>query len=73
MSGQLGWVVTLQNWAGRLPGSAGKPPPVMKKWFANRDEAERHKAKLRQRHSSQDVLICISPAAEPRKRARRAS
>jgi hypothetical protein len=73
MSGPLGWVVTRQSWAGRLPGSASKPPPVIRVWFPNRGEAERHKAELRQRNPSRDVLICLTPAAEPRKRSRRAS
>jgi hypothetical protein len=73
MSGLLGWVVTLQSWAGRPPGSAGKPPRVVRAWFADRDEAERHKAELRQRNPDRDVLICLTQAAEPRMRGRRAS
>jgi hypothetical protein len=58
----VGWTVSAQDWRGRLPGSRAKLPKTTKQWFSTREEAEQHKAHLRELNQSPNVLICVTPA-----------
>jgi hypothetical protein len=62
MSAAVGWVVSCQDFRGRLPGSRAKAPPVTRAWFATLQQAEQHKLRQRELNQSSDYLICITPA-----------
>jgi hypothetical protein len=63
MSAVMGWIVTMQDFTGRLPGSSPKLPKVTRQWFASRGEAEARKAYLRGLNPQAECLINVSPAA----------
>jgi hypothetical protein len=68
----LGWIVSLQNWNGHQLFAGKKTPKTTTKWFAERGEAEAHKAALRQQYPDVDtVLICCSLAPSVQKKRRR--
>lgn len=63
----IGWVVSWMDWTHYQIGSGQKKPPVGKKWFSDRDAAQRHKVSLRELNPSPDFLISLTPAPAPKK------